>query len=95
MEGREDFRKRFQREARAISKLNHANICTLHDVGEQDGIDYLVMEHLEGETLETRLKKGPLPPSDVLNYGIQIANALDRAHRSGIVHRDLKPGNVS
>ena len=91
---REDIRQRFELEARAVSKLNHPNICTLHDVGRQDGIDYLVMECLEGETLEARLRKGPLPLPDVFRYGIQIANALERAHRSGIVHRDLKPGNI-
>ena len=94
MDEREDTRQRFEREARAVSKLNHPNICTLHDVGHQDGIDYLVMECLEGETLETRLKGGPLSLTDILRYSIQIADALDRAHRSGIVHRDLKPGNI-
>jgi eukaryotic-like serine/threonine-protein kinase len=91
---REDIRQRFEREARAVSKLNHPHICTLYDIGRQDGIDYLVMECLEGETVQTRLKKAPLPLSDLLKYGIQIANALDRAHRSGIVHRDLKPANI-
>jgi len=85
---REDTQQRFEREARAVSKLNHPHICTLHDVGHQDGIDYLVMECLEGETLETRLKRGPLSLPDVLRYSIQIADALDRAHCSGIVHRD-------
>ncbi len=91
---REDMRQRFEREARAVSRLNHPHICTLHDIGQQDGIDYLVMECLDGETVETRLKRGPLPLPDVLRYGTQIADALDRAHRSGIVHRDLKPGNL-
>jgi serine/threonine protein kinase len=90
----EDTRQRFEREARAVSKLNHPHICTLHDVGHQDGIDYLVMECLEGETLETRLKRSGLSLPEILRYGIQIADALDRAHRSGIVHRDLKPGNI-
>jgi serine/threonine protein kinase len=94
MHQREDVRQRFEREARAISKLNHPHICTLHDMGQQDGIDYLVMECLEGETVEARLKRSPLPLPDVLRYGIQIANGLDRAHRSGIVHRDLKPSNI-
>jgi Tol biopolymer transport system component len=89
-----EVRERFEREARAISSLSHAHICTLHDIGRQDGIDYLVMEYLEGETLVARLAKGPLAPDQVLRYGIEIAEALDRAHRQGIVHRDLKPGNV-
>src|SRR5688572_26948673 len=84
------FKVRFEREAKAISQLNHPNICTLYDVGD----DYLVMELLEGENLAERLAKGPLPLGDVLKYGAQIAEALDRAHRAGIVHRDLKPGNV-
>jgi serine/threonine protein kinase len=89
-----DLRERFDREAKAISSLNHAHICTLYDVGHQDGIDYLVMEYLEGETLDRRLARGPLPPDQVLRYGTEIADALDRAHRLGIVHRDLKPGNI-
>jgi Tol biopolymer transport system component len=88
------LRERFDREARTISQLSHPNICTLHDVGHEDGVDYLVMELLEGESLADRLRKGPLPLADVLKFGAQIAEALDRAHRSGIVHRDLKPGNV-
>ena len=87
-------KQRFEREARAISSLNHPNICTLHDIGHQDGIDYLVMECVEGETLAKRLEKGPLPVDQVLKVGAQIADALDNAHRSGIVHRDLKPGNI-
>jgi serine/threonine protein kinase/Tol biopolymer transport system component len=87
-------KQRFEREARAISSLNHPNICTLHDIGHQDGIDYLVMECVEGETLARRLEKGPLPVDQVLKIGAQIADALDKAHRSGIVHRDLKPGNI-
>jgi eukaryotic-like serine/threonine-protein kinase len=87
-------KQRFEREAKTISGLNHPNICTLHDVGSQDGVDYLVMECVEGETLGKRLEKGPLPLEQVLKIGAQIAEALDKAHRNGIVHRDLKPGNV-
>ncbi len=87
-------KQRFEREAKAISRLNHPHICTLYDVGEQDGVDYLVMEYIEGETLAERLKKGALPLDKALEYGIQIADGLDTAHRAGIVHRDLKPGNV-
>ena len=87
-------KQRFEREARTISGLNHPNICTLHDVGSQDGVEYLVMELVEGETLAKRLERGPLPLEDVLKYGAQIADGLDKAHRSGVVHRDLKPGNI-
>jgi len=87
-------KQRFEREAKTISSLNHPHICVLHDVGHQDGIDYLVMECVEGETLAKRLEKGPLPLEQVLKYGAQIADALDKAHRSGVVHRDLKPGNI-
>jgi len=87
-------RKRFEHEARAISALNHPTICTLHDVGHQDGIDYLVMEYLDGETLAQKLKKGPLPLDQVLQYAIEIAGALDQAHRHGVIHRDLKPANI-
>src|SRR6266436_1226741 len=87
-------RQRFEREAKAISGLNHPNICVLHDIGHQGGIDYLVMECVEGETLAKRLEKGPLPLEQVLKYGAQIADALDKAHRAGIVHRDLKPANI-
>jgi predicted Ser/Thr protein kinase len=87
-------KQRFEREAKAISQLNHAHICTLHDIGHQDGIDFLVMEYLEGETLADRLKRGPLPLPEAVTAAIQIAAALDEAHRHGIVHRDLKPGNV-
>jgi eukaryotic-like serine/threonine-protein kinase len=89
-----EARQRFDREARTISSLNHPNICTLHDVGHQDGVDYLVMEYLEGETLADRLRKGPLPIEQVLKYGMEICDGLERAHRSGVVHRDLKPGNI-
>jgi eukaryotic-like serine/threonine-protein kinase len=89
-----DLKQRFEREARAISSLNHPHICTLHDVGHQDGVDFLVMEYLEGETLAQRLKKGALPLKEVLRIGIEICEALDKAHRAGIIHRDLKPGNI-
>src|SRR5262249_39060285 len=89
-----DAKQRFEREAKAISALQHPNICTLFDVGSQNGTDYLVMEYLEGETLADRLTKGPLPPEHVLKYGAEIAEGLERAHRSGIIHRDLKPGNI-
>ncbi len=88
------FRERFEREARAISQLTHAHICTLHDIGRQDLTDFLVMEYLEGETLADRLTKGALPLDQALTIAIQIASALDHAHRAGIVHRDLKPGNI-
>lgn len=87
-------RQRLEREARAVAALQHANICTLFDVGNQDGTDYLVMEYLEGETLSARLSKGPLPLDNTLRYGIEVADALETAHRHGIVHRDLKPGNI-
>lgn len=89
-----ELRQRFEREARAVSSLNHPHICTLHDVGHQDGTDYLVMEFIEGETLNSRLQKGALTTADLLRYSIQISDALDKAHRQGIVHRDLKPGNI-
>ena len=87
-------KQRFEREAKTISGLSHPHICVLHDVGSQDGVDYLVMECVEGETLAKRLEKGGLPLEQVLKYGMQIADALDKAHRSGVVHRDLKPGNI-
>ncbi|HEY0157594.1 MAG TPA: protein kinase [Thermoanaerobaculia bacterium] len=88
------LRERFDREARAVSSLSDPHICTLFDVGRHDGIDYLVMEHLEGESLADRLSRGPLPLDQVIRYGTDIANALSTAHRHGVVHRDLKPGNV-
>ncbi len=87
-------RQRFEREAKLISSLNHPHICILHDVGREDGVDYLVMECLEGESLAERLEKGRLPVSQALHFGSQIASALDKAHRNGVTHRDLKPGNI-
>jgi len=89
-----ELRQRFEREARAVSSLNHPHICTLHDVGREGDVEFLVMELLEGETLATRLERGPLPPSETIQRGIEIADALEAAHRQGVVHRDLKPGNV-
>jgi serine/threonine protein kinase/Tol biopolymer transport system component len=89
-----ELRERFEREARTIASLNHPHICVLYDVGHQDGIDYLVMEYLEGEALAQRLFKGPLPLEQVFQYAIEIADALDSAHCKGITHRDLKPGNI-
>ncbi len=88
------FKERFDREARAISSLNHPRICTLHDVGHQDGTDFLVMEYLEGETLADRLRRNPLPLKETLKVGMEVCEALDIAHRAGIIHRDLKPGNI-
>ena len=87
-------KQRFEREARTISNLNHPHICVLYDVGQQDGLDYIVMECVEGETLAERLRKGPLPLDQLLKYAAQIADALDKAHRCGVVHRDLKPSNI-
>jgi Tol biopolymer transport system component len=89
-----EARARFEREARAVSSLNHPHICTLYDVGRENGVDFLVLERIEGETLANRLARGAMPIDQVLRIGMQIADALDRAHRSGLVHRDLKPGNV-
>ena len=89
-----DLRQRFEREARAIAALNHPHICTLNDIGQQDGVDFLVMEYLDGETLARHLEKGPLPIDRALQYAMQIADALDKAHCLGITHRDLKPANV-
>jgi serine/threonine protein kinase len=89
-----EVRQRFEREAKTISSLSHPHICALYDVGNQDGVEFLVMEYLEGETLSEKLVKGPIAFDQVLRYGLEIADALDKAHRQGIVHRDLKPGNV-
>jgi Tol biopolymer transport system component len=88
------LKQRFDREARTIAALNHPHICVLHDIGEQNGIAFIVMEYLEGETLASRVSRGPLPVEEVFGYSIQIADALDRAHRHGVIHRDLKPANV-
>src|SRR6266498_3743251 len=89
-----EVRQRFEREAKTISQLSHPHICALYDVGREGETEYLVMELLEGDTLLERLAKGPLPLEQTLRYGVEIADALDKAHRQGIVHRDLKPGNV-
>jgi serine/threonine protein kinase len=91
---RSELRERFEREAKTIASLNHPHICVLHDIGQQDGTDYLVMEYLEGETLAQRLQKGALPLEQVLQFAIEISDALDKAHRKGVTHRDLKPGNI-
>jgi serine/threonine protein kinase len=92
--GRDDLRQRFEREARAISSLHHPHICALHDIGEQDGISYLVMELLRGETLDKRIERGPIPAAEALRIAIQIGGALEQAHGQGLIHRDLKPANV-
>jgi serine/threonine protein kinase len=89
-----ELRRRFEQEARSISKLSHPHICTLHDIGNHDGTLFLVLEYLEGETLDQRLRRGPLPSNQVVQYALQIAEALDKAQREGITHRDLKPGNI-
>ena len=87
-------RERFDREARVVASLDHPHICALYDVGHDDGVDYLVMQYLEGETLAARLHAGPLPIAEALKYASQIAHAIDAAHKRGITHRDLKPSNV-
>jgi serine/threonine protein kinase len=89
-----DLRQRMEREARSISSLNHPHICILHDIGSQDGVDFLVMEYLEGETLADRLQRGSMPFEEALQTAIKVADALDKAHARGIVHRDLKPANI-
>ena len=91
---REDLRARFEREARAVASLNHPHICVLHDIGNQDGAGYMVMEYMEGETLAARIEKGALPLDQALKLATQIADALDRAHRAGVTHRDVKPQNI-
>src|ERR1700730_14385940 len=88
------LRQRLEREAKAVSKLSHPHICTLYDIGHQDGVDFLVMELVEGETLEHRLVKGPLPPEQTIHFAAQIADALAKAHKMGFTHRDLKPANI-
>ena len=88
------FKMRFEREARLISSLNHPRICALHDIGHQDGLDYLVLEYIEGHTLAARLQRGALKLPQVLKYAVEIAEALVSAHRLGIIHRDLKPSNI-
>src|ERR1700756_5342639 len=89
-----ELNARFEREARAVSSLNHPHICHLYDVGSQAGTAFLVMEYVEGESLADRSNKGPLPLKRLMEFGIQIAEAIATAHRAGILHRDLKPGNV-
>ena len=89
-----EAKHRFDREARAISSLNHPNICTLYDVGREGGVDFLVMEFLEGETLAERLRKGPLAAEQLLKYGKEICEGLEKAHKTDVIHRDLKPGNI-
>ncbi len=94
LSGHDELRQRFEREARTISRLNHPHICTLYDIGRQQGVDYLVMEYLEGETLSARLARGPLPMREALRVALEVTDALEKAHKSGVVHRDLKPGNI-
>jgi serine/threonine-protein kinase len=89
-----ELKARFEREAKVISQLQHPNICVLHDIGSENGTDFLVMEFLEGESLSEKLKRGPLPTDELLKIAIEVADALEKAHRAGIIHRDLKPGNV-
>jgi len=89
-----DLKQRFDREARSISSLNHPRICTLHDVGHQGGVDFLVMEYLEGESLAERLRKGPIPLKETLKIGIEVCEGLEAAQKAGIIHRDLKPANI-
>src|SRR3989442_15043563 len=88
------LRRRFEREARAVSSLNHPHICALYDIGHEEGVDFLILELLEGETLADRLKRAALPLEETLRHTIEITNALDSAHSCGVVHRDPKPGNI-
>jgi len=94
LSGNPEAKQRFDREARAISSLNHPNICTVHDVGHQDGVDFLVMEFLDGQTLAHRLARGSLRMDEVLKYGMEMCEGLEKAHGRGVIHRDLKPGNI-
>src|ERR1700719_690110 len=89
-----ELKGRFEREARTLSSVTHPNICHLYDVGSQSGVDFLVMELLEGETLSHRLQKGPLAVNDLLKVAVEITDALAKAHRLGLIHRDLKPSNI-
>src|SRR3954462_10956004 len=89
-----ELRQRFEREARSLSSLSHPHICALYDIGRENGSDYLVMEYLEGETLAKRLERGALPIRELLKAGVEVADALDKAHRQGLIHRDLKPSNI-
>ena len=89
-----DLKQRFEREAKTISSLNHPHICTLYDIGHEGGTDFLVMEYLEGETLEERLARGPLPLSEAAQQTLVILSALEAVHRRGLIHRDLKPANL-
>ena len=88
------LRQRFEQEARAVSSFNHPNICTLHDIGRAEGIDFMVMEYIEGETLAERIARGAIPLEEAIEIGLRVADALDKAHRNEIVHRDVKPGNI-
>src|SRR5512146_3594002 len=90
----DEVRRRFEREARVLSSLSHPHICAIYDVGEEQGVRFIVMEYLEGETLAKRLERGPLALSQVLRCGLEIAEAMEKAHRARIIHRDLKPGNI-
>jgi serine/threonine protein kinase len=90
----EEARRQFRREARALAKLNHPRIAAVYDVGEQDGVDYIVMELVEGESLGAKLRAGPLPVKDATAIALQVAEALEEAHEQGVIHRDLKPANV-
>src|SRR3954454_25311649 len=92
--GSQDAKSRLEREARALSALQHPHICSLYDIGHQDGVDYLVMEYLQGEPLSKRIERGPVPLNEALEIGISLADALDQAHQHGLIHRDLKPANV-